>query len=436
MSCPDCRPTERIEIPSLGKANIDSLVSPQTIVGEQRITLTIGTELAREFVPARPVSFELAGPRSKIYFDPSKTKCAIVTCGGLCPGINDVIRAIVRTAYLVYGVPSILGITYGLSGFLPSYGFEVKELTLESVEHIHEFGGTMLGTSRGKQPPEEIVNALERLNVSVLFIIGGDGTMHAAHAIQQEVARRGDRIAVVGVPKTIDNDINFIPQSFGFETAVEKAADAIRCVRVEAESVYNGIGLVKLMGRESGFIAAAAALSMREVDFVLIPEAPFVLEGEHGLCAALERCLAKRHHAVIVLAEGAGRDLLEARDPVHDPDEIGALLLKRIAAHCRSRNIPYYLKFIDPSYLIRSVPANANDRLYCGVLGQHAVHAAMSGKTGVVVGRIMNKYVHLPLELVSRERRTMDVSSDLWRSVLETTGQEDMSGMPAVAVGH
>lgn len=420
----------------LGTPGIDSPLSYMATAGERRVVFNVDEDLIDDLAEPRPMSFELAGPRNKLYFDPSKTKCAIVTCGGLCPGINDVIRAIVMTANNAYHVPSVLGIRYGLQGFIPSYRYDVRELTPRNVENIHEFGGTILGTSRGPQPSSEIVAALERLNISALFIIGGDGTMKAAASIQQEVARRGMRISIVGIPKTIDNDINFIPHSFGFETAVDKAADAIRCAHIEAASVLNGIGIVKLMGRESGFIAANAALSMREVNFVLVPEVPFTLYGERGLFPALEKRLAAHAHAVLAVAEGAGQDLFVSDDARCDASgnkalgDITGFLREKIAEYFSAKKIPYYLKYIDPSYMIRSVPANANDRLYCGFLGQHAVHAAMSGKTGMVVANIMDKFVHLPLELVTRKRRTMNIRSDLWQSVLETTGQGDVMGMP------
>ena len=395
---------QEIRIQSLGTPEIDSPLSRNlATAGERRVVFTVDEELVDEGAAPRPMSFELAGPRDRIYFDPSKTKCAIVTCGGLCPGINDVIRAIVMTAYNAYRVPSVLGIRYGLQGFIPSYRYDVRELAPRDVEGIHEFGGTILGTSRGPQSSSEIATALERLNISALFIIGGDGTMKAAH-------------------------------SFGFETAVDKAADAIRCAHIEAASVFNGIGIVKLMGRESGFIAANASLSMREVNFVLVPEVPFSLYGERGLFPALEKCLAAHSHAVLAVAEGAGQDLLSEHETRCDASgnkalgDITGFLRAKIAEYFSAKKIPYYLKYIDPSYMIRSVPANANDRLYCGFLGQHAVHAAMSGKTGMVVANIMDKFVHLPLELVTRKRRTMSVRSDLWQSVLETTGQGDVMG--------
>ena len=425
---------QEIRIQSLGTPEIDSPLSRNlATAGERRVVFTVDEELVDEGAAPRPMSFELAGPRDRIYFDPSKTKCAIVTCGGLCPGINDVIRAIVMTAYNAYRVPSVLGIRYGLQGFIPSYRYDVRELAPRDVEGIHEFGGTILGTSRGPQSSSEIATALERLNISALFIIGGDGTMKAAASIQQEVARRGKHISIVGIPKTIDNDINFIPHSFGFETAVDKAADAIRCAHIEAASVFNGIGIVKLMGRESGFIAAQSALALREANFVLIPEAPFQLHGDGGLLPALERRLKLRGHTVIIAAEGAGQHLLqqnEARDASGNPvlSDVGSLLRTSIVDYFHGK-MHISIKYIDPSYIIRSVPANANDRVYCGFLGQHAVHAAMAGRTEMVVAKIMDRYVHIPLDLVTKKRRKLDIRSGLWRAVLESTGQGELAGM-------
>jgi 6-phosphofructokinase 1 len=243
-----------------------------------------------------------------------------------------------------------------------------------------------------------------------------------------EISRRNLRISVIGVPKTIDNDINFVSQSFGFDTAVEKATEAIQSAHTEAVGVNNGVGLVKLMGRESGFIAAQATLALKEVNFVLVPESPFHFEGEHGLLPSLEERLRTRHHAVIVVAEGAGQDHCEIsgeKDASGNPVlcDVSTLLINKIKDYFKSREMDVTLKFIDPSYIIRSVPANANDRVYCGFLGQNAVHAAMAGKTGMVVSRLLSRYVHLPLHLVTRKRKKLNVESDYWRSVLESTGQ-------------
>ena len=425
---------QRIDVPRLGEPHVESPLACGAFLDETFTSLCLDKHQATDLEAPQFLTFEAAGPRRKLYFDPRKTKCAIVTCGGLCPGLNDVIRAIVLEAHYAYGAPSVLGIRYGLEGFIPEYRHNVMELTPQAVEHIHQFGGTVLGSSRGPQDFSAIVDALERMNVSILFVIGGDGSMKAAQAINTEISKRNIRIAVVGIPKTIDNDINFVPQSFGFDTAVDKATEAISCAHVEATGTFNGIGIVKLMGRESGFIAAQAALALRDVNFVLIPEAPFELEGPQGLLAALKRRLLERGHAVILAAEGAGQHLLQ-RSGRHDASgnlvlgDIGEFLRKRITAYLKAEDIRFSLKYIDPSYIIRSVPANPNDRVYCGFLGQYAVHAAMAGRTGMVVSKIMDRYVHVPLELVTRKRRTMNIHSGLWRSVLESTGQWDIAGM-------
>jgi 6-phosphofructokinase 1 len=379
--------------------------------------------------------FEQAGPRPQIYFDPSKTKCAIVTCGGLCPGINDVIRAIVMEAQHQYKIPTTLGIRFGLQGFIPKYGHEVWELTPDNVSEIHAFGGTILGSSRGPQPPEEVVDALDRMNINILFLIGGDGTMKAASAIAREVENRNMKISIIGIPKTIDNDIYFVSRTFGFDTAVTKATEAIRCAHTESLGAPNGIGMVKLMGREAGFIAAEASLAQKDVNFVLIPEEPFELEGPGGLLENLRYRLRTRGHAVIVVAEGAGQDIYRkeihlngeqvATDPSGNPvlGDICSLLQAKIKDYFQALDTEITLKFIDPSYIIRSIPANASDRVYCGFLGQNAVHAGMAGKTNMVISNLQDHYIHLPLDLVIKERRKLNTTSNYWRAVLESTGQ-------------
>ncbi|SHN63308.1 ATP-dependent 6-phosphofructokinase [Desulfovibrio litoralis] len=422
-------------IQTLGQAKIPSSLNYCHFQDEARVSVFLDgehvEELGDEVVAA---SFEAAGPRMQLYFDSSKTKCAIATCGGLCPGINNVIRSIVMEAYHNYNVPAVLGFQYGLEGFIPHYGHKVVELTPDNVSDIHQFGGTILGSSRGPQPPEEIVDALERSNVSILFMIGGDGTMKATHNIVKEIERRNLKISVIGIPKTIDNDINFISQSFGFETAVYKATEAIQCAHIEATGAMNGIGIVKLMGRDSGFIAAHATLSLKEVNLVLIPEINFRLNGEGGILPALAERLNKRKHAVIVVAEGAGQHII-GRGSETDASGNVALgdftefLIKEIKKYMKEHKITHSIKYIDPSYIIRSIPATANDSVYCGFLGTNAVHAAMAGKTNMVVAKIMDRYVHLPLELIIRKRRTLNTKSEYWRAVLESTGQEGLYGM-------
>jgi 6-phosphofructokinase 1 len=419
-----------VSIPVLGKAHVLSTL-PSAGDGAA-VRLLIDSELAEEFAQAKEFTFEQAGPRNNLYFDPAKTKAAIVTCGGICPGINDVIRSLVHTLHREYKISSVLGIRYGLSGLIPSYKLGILELTPGVVANIPESGGTFLGTSRGPQPVDEVIEALERLNVNILFVIGGDGSMRAAAGIDLALREGGKRIAVIGIPKTIDNDIYFVPRSFGFETAVDRTVGALRCAKVEAMSVRGGIGIVKMMGRESGFIAAHATLAYRDVDFVLVPESPFVLHGQGGLIEALENKLAANGHALIAVAEGAGQDLIPAPDESDASGnrhlgDIAAYLMREIGTDFDSRGVPCHFKYIDPSYMVRSVPAGINDRIYAATLGQHAVHAAMSGRTGMVVAQIMDKFVHLPLALVTKKRRKINPRSSLWRSVLVCTGQDSLT---------
>ncbi len=421
-------------IAKLGKATIPSPLPFKLMEADELVHLCLDSEHAEDIKHQQNVAFQKAGPRSKLYFDASKTRCAIVTCGGLCPGLNDVIRSIVIAAHHEYKIPSILGIRYGLEGFIPSYKHDLINLTPTAVEHIHRFGGTLLGSSRGPQDAEEIVEALRRSHINILFVIGGDGSMKAAKTIADSIEKQRLPISVIGIPKTIDNDINFIPQSFGFDTAVDIASQVISCAHVEALGSHGGIGLVKLMGRESGFIAAQASLACRESNFVLVPETKFELHGEGGLLPALKQRLLARKHAVIVVAEGAGQHLMPTlceTDPSGNPvlGDIGAFLKKEIQKYLKAEEVPFTLRYIDPSYIIRSVPANANDRVYCGFLGQYALHAAMAGKTAMVVAKIMDRYVHLPLELVTSKKRKLSIHSSLWRNVIESTGQGHLTGI-------
>jgi 6-phosphofructokinase 1 len=372
---------------------------------------------------------EIAGPREKIYFDPSKVRAGVVTCGGLCPGLNDVIRAIVMCLWYRYGVERIFGFKYGFRGFLPQFGLPVEELTPEKVEDIHRRGGTILGSSRGYGDcVGEIVDSLERMNVNMLFTIGGDGTQKGTINISKEVGKRGLKIAIVGIPKTIDNDLSFVQKSFGFETAVSKAVDAVASAHIEARGAINGIGIVKVMGRESGFIAAHTALAINDVNYVLIPEVPFELDGENGLLAHLERRLESRKHAVILVAEGAGQNFVEscgstdASGNKHLGD-IGIFLKKKITEYFKEKQIEINLRYIDPSYIIRSAPANSNDSIYCARLGTNAVHAAMAGKTELIVSLIHDHFVHVPIRMAVSKKNNINPDGELWRDVVEATGQ-------------
>jgi 6-phosphofructokinase 1 len=377
-----------------------------------------------------PLSVEIAGPRGKIFFNPSRTKAAIVTCGGLCPGINDVIRSITMSLFFNYNVKNIVGVRYGLRGLNPAFGHDFVRLCPEAVKDISNMGGSILATSRGPQDADIVVDYLVKLNVNILFCIGGDGTIRAAEKITAEISKRNLKIAVVCIPKTIDNDLNLIEKSFGFDTAIEKAAEAIKSAHVEAKGAYNGIGLIKIMGRHSGHIAAYASLAQNDTNFVLIPEVPFDMEGKNGFLPALKKRMKSRGHAVILVAEGAGQNLLNKDDRRQEKDpsgnvrllDIGLFLKNAIEDYFKKNNLEINLKYIEPSYLIRSVESNASDDIYCNMLGQYAVHAAMAGKTGLLVALMKDEYVHLPLSSVESNRK-IDPYGEIWLRVLESTGQ-------------
>jgi len=426
-------------IPQLGEPRVKSPLLFSKVHGDHIANYVSDDERVIYALDAirgvRPEAFdekmlmEKAGPREMIYFDRADVHAAVITCGGLCPGLNDVIREIVMCLWYRYGVKKISGIRYGYRGLIERFGLPVMELTPDVVSEIHREGGTILGSSRGHgEQAGAIVDTLQRLDIDMLFVIGGDGTQRGALGISQELRRRGLKIAIVGIPKTIDNDLSFVEVSFGFHTAVAKAVDAVAAAHAEARGALNGIGLVKVMGRQSGFIAAGTALAMNDVNFVLVPEVPFDLDGDNGLLAHLERRLEHRGHAVILTAEGAGQELL-ARDAGVDASgnvrlgDIGRFLKQKIASYFADKRIEVNLKYIDPSYIIRAAPANPSDSLYCERLGSNGVHAAMAGKTELLVGLVHGEYVHIPIRLAVLKRNCIDSDGPLWRDVIDATGQ-------------
>jgi 6-phosphofructokinase 1 len=427
-------------VTSLGKGNVISPLKQSQrpanpvykfIDDDERVLYDVSAENYEhcKMTGEMPVSFEKAGPKETIFFEPAKTKVGIVTCGGLCPGLNNVIRSLVNQLYYRYGIKRILGIRYGYEGLIPEYNHEVIELTAPMVSEIHLSGGTFLGTSRGNQDVGRMVDTIEILNLNIIFCIGGDGTLRGAHAIYEEIQNRKLKIAVGGIPKTIDNDIDLIQKSFGFETAFSIANDIIRNAHNEAHDAYNGIALIKLMGRDSGFIAANAALAIQEVNFVLIPEISFDLYGPNGFLNVLKKRLENRHHAVVVVAEGTGQDLFDSKVTERDAsgnlkhNDIGIFLKDKITAEFDALDFPYTIKYIDPSYIIRSAPANANDSKFCNLLAQNAVHAAVAGKTDFVIGYWNNQFTLMPIPSVVAKRKKIDIEGELWWNVLEATGQ-------------
>ena len=424
---------EETKVQCLGEAKIPSpLKRRETFVSDdQGVLVDASLKNMQQALERGSISpwLETAGPRKNIYFDPSKLRCAIVTCGGLCPGLNDIIRSVVLELYYGYGVRNIYGIRYGLQGFIPKYNHDIMELGPDSVVNILELGGSILGSSRGPQDIDEIVDSLERMNVGILFMVGGEGTLKAATLVAETILERGLKISVVGIPKTIDNDIYMVARSFGFETAVDVATEAIKGAHNESKGYPNGIGLIKLMGRHSGYIAATATLAQQDVNFALIPEVDFDLEGSQGLLAALEERLAHRGHAVIVVAEGAGQKYFKEDKEELDESgnirlkDIGVFLKNQILAYFHNKGINVSLKYIDPSYMIRSLPANANDHVFCSFLGRDAVHAGMAGKTNVLIGYWNYTYVLLPMGVSAGKRKQVEPHGKLWNSVMEATGQ-------------
>jgi len=418
----ECLIESPLGLPVSSGAGVAGYVSDQTRVG-----VTIDHTLGAESTPR--ATLEKAGPRARIFFRPGYTRAAIMTCGGLSPGLNNVIRSLYLQLYYRYGVKTVLGLRDGYRALSPKYGLKPMVLTQDAVEHIHRISGTILGTSRGEEDPSVAVDVLDREGINILFVIGGDGTLKGAHRIWKEAERRGLKIAIVGIPKTIDNDINFVYKTFGFDTAVEQATRVLDCAHTEAHSHPHGIGLVKIMGRDSGFVVAYAALASRDVNFALIPEVPFELDGENGLLQQLHRRLESRNHALIAVAEGAGQTLIGQASDERDASgnrrhlDIGTFLRDRICEYFDRQKVEVNLKYIDPSYTLRSVVPNANDSIYCDNLSRYAVHAAMAGKTDLVIGQWHNVFTHVPMPLATSQRKTINPESTLWLSVLEATGQ-------------
>ncbi len=444
MSANEDKQHAELAVPTLGVAAVRSPLKLSTIKGDriynfvenERVLFDALSPAGRLSEVTESSSFERAGPRERLFFNPDSLCAGIVTCGGLCPGINNAIRSATIELLEHYRVRSVIGFRYGYAGLNPVEELAPMTLTSDSVEGIHHQGGSVLGSSRGPQHPGVVIDTLERMGIELLLIIGGDGTMRGAHALFEEISRRGRSIAVVGIPKSIDNDIPLVDKTFGYETAFSIAVDSIRAAHTEASAYRNGIGIVRLMGRHSGFIAASAAVAEADADFVLVPEVPLVLEGANGFLDAVSSRLQSDGHVVIVVSEGAGQDLFQKDGSVVARDEsgnarlhdIGTLLKQRIGEMLRERGVRHTIKYIDPSYLIRSTAANPSDSVYSSDLARNAVHAGMAGRTGLLVGYWNGEYTHVPLREVVRQTKTVDVEGDLWHSVLECTGQPPLWG--------
>jgi 6-phosphofructokinase 1 len=415
-----------MNIPALGAARFPSPLK-RWVDESERVPASILRPADR--YPDTDLLFELAGARKNLFFHPPETRAAIVTCGGLCPGLNDVIRSLFFELHHAYGVNEVLGFRWGYQGLDPDHGGEPLTLTHEMVDRIHLQAGTILGTSRGPVDKARAVENLIRRRINILFTIGGDGTQRGGRAFTEEAQKRGYGLSVVGIPKTIDNDIPFVAHSFGFLTAVQEATRVLQRAHTEARSVQNGIALVKLMGRHAGFLTAEATVASQEVNFALIPEVPFRLDGDGGFLAALERRIVKRGHAVIAVAEGSGQELLGNTGNERDASgnvrlsDIGLFLRDKIEGWFNARNIPFVMRYFDPGYIVRSSPDNAEDSVLCDAFARHAAHAAMAGKTGLVIGLLHDRFIHVPIDLLTTQQKRLDPDSSVWSAVLSATGQ-------------
>jgi len=436
---------DNTEIKNLGDCNYkspiplsfkDSSLFANFVKNEERVLFDLDLENIQKHSGEldKLPSFELAGPRKLLHFEPGKISCGIVTCGGLCPGINNVVRGIVNAMYYWYKCDKFYGFKYGYRGMVE--GNEPKPVLLDPkiVEDIHLKGGTVLGSSRGSQDTKKIVDYLEKLKISIIFVIGGDGTMRGANEMCEEIALRKLDISVVGIPKTIDNDIVFVEHTFGYQTAFSAAVEAISSAHVEAKGALNGIGIVKLMGRDSGYIAAAASVASQDANYVLVPESPFELEGRDGLLNMLKKRIKEKHHAVIVVAEGAGQDQFKGAELKKDQsgnilhNDIGLLIKDKVSGFLKKENIEHSIKYIDPSYMIRSLPAAPIDSMFCSNLAQNAAHAAMAGKTELMIGYWNGRFTHVPIRSVVGKRKKINVEGEFWLSVLLSTGQPRYMG--------
>lgn len=417
-----------MNISSLGEQRFKSPVK-RTV----NVNLRVPEHVVKDInAPEGPdLQFEIAGPRAKIFFDPKETRAGIVTCGGLCPGLNDVIRSVFLELHYIYGVKEVLGFRGGYQGLDPGTGREPLILTPGMVDSIHKEGGTLLGTSRGPVDIGVAVENLIRKGVNILFTVGGDGTQRGGNELFQEAKKQGHPLAVVGIPKTIDNDVPFVTRSFGYLTAVQEAAKVLDNAHTEARSVENGIALVKLMGRNAGFIAVGATIANQDVNFTLVPEVPFRLDGSHGFLAILKERILSRSHALIVVAEGAGQHLLEKTGDECDASgntkirDIGLFMREKIENYFKTEKIPVVMRYMDPSYLIRSSPANSEDSILCDQFARNAVHAAMAGYTGLVIGYLHDQFIHVPVELLTSRKKSIDPNGILWNAVLAATGQPE-----------
>lgn len=366
-----------------------------------------------------------------------KRNAVVAQSGGPSPVINASLQGVIEGCLHHPGtIGRIFAGRHGIEGVLQEELIDLSAIDPGEIALLrHTPAAGAVGTCRYKlkdersEDYERIIEVFKAHDVGYFFYIGGNDSMDTAQKVSRLAAERGLDLAVTGVPKTIDNDIDFVYKTFGFDTAVGRAREVLDGAHAEAVGAPNGIGLVKLMGRDSGFIAAYATLASLEVNFCLIPEVPFDLNGPGAFLQLLEARLKQREHAVVVVAEGAGQDLMQAGDRGKDAsgnvrhEDIGEFLKERIQEYFAETSIPINLKYFDPSYIVRSIPANASDCIFCDNLARNAVHAGMAGKTDMLIGLWHGVYVHVPIALAIRERKRIRPQGSLWSHVLEVTGQ-------------
>lgn len=414
-------PAPSFTIPTLGEQTVPNTWVQGPFTNGIRTLMTPLYHYDKILQP--PEYAEVAGPRKTLFFDPTATTAGIVTCGGLCPGMNNVIRHLVLTMHYTYHVKQVLGFRFGYEGVAGLH--EPMVLTPAVVADIHRHGGSLLGSSRGSQQASKMVDNLVRLGVNILFTVGGDGTLNGAQYLVDEITARGLKIGVVGVPKTIDNDICYVDATFGFNTAVARSMGAIWSVHDEARSAIGGIGVVKLMGRDAGFIALHSCLSNGDVNIVLIPEVRFDLQK---VLSYVETRLRTAGHCVIVVAEGAGQHLFEGLPDTYDASgnrlqkDIGHFLSTRIQEYLKAKHVQHTLKYVDPSYIIRAASADPFDSLLCMCLATNAVHAALAGKTDMVICHHHNTFINVPISRAIHFIKRVNPAGPLYQIMLENTG--------------
>ena len=363
------------------------------------------------------------GPRFHIALDNLRVRACIMSCGGLCPGINVVIRELVMALRYNYGVAEIYGIKWGFLGFTKKDCW--VRLNPEDVKEIHLLGGTVLGTSRSGFDGEEIAKQLIKNNINMVFFIGGDGTHRGIKELSKILKEKKKKIILVGIPKSIDNDMPIIDKSFGLESAIQESVRTIRAANVEANCNLNGIGLVKLFGRSSGFVAMLSTLAARDVNICLIPEIPFNLYGDNGLLDFIFQRIQIKEHCVIVVSDGARFSIKDYKTQNGKPvEDIGIVIKKEIIKKSEEIGIEVNLKYMDPTYVVRAVPANEYDCNLCAKLAESAVHCAFAGFTNFSVGMINNKPCMIPLDkMCGKAERKVEFNSDDYLMLLASTGQ-------------